>query len=72
MNGPTYPIDPHGLLALPAARLATRDELAKVLGVSRGSVKDLCHRARVPYAKIAPGAYLFDVEAVLRAIRGAA
>jgi hypothetical protein len=72
MNGPTYPIDPHGLLALPAARLATRAELAELLGLSPGAVKNLCRHAHVPYAKIAPGAYLFDVEACLRAIRGAA
>ena len=66
-----YPRDPHGLLALPAARLATQADLASRRGVSMTKVKEACSRAGVRYAKLGPGQYLYELSAALVALGAA-
>ena len=45
-------------------RTMTEDELAKALGVTRGTIKGLRYRGEIPYVKISRGKVLYLVDSV--------
>ena len=47
-------------------RTMTEDELAKALGVTRGTIKGLRYRGEIPYVQISRGKVIYLVDSVYR------
>lgn len=47
-------------------RTLTEDELAKALGVTRGTIKGLRYRGEIPYVQISRGKVIYLVDSIYR------